>query len=659
MTTKAASSSRRLAGMSSTLQDTFTRGIPYLRDFFLHDLGQVRVLKNLYPGVMHFLIFWGVTIQVLGTLINLAQMQLFVPFVELPFPRGNLYLGFELVMDLAGLAILAGVFLALFRRVILRPKTLETRWDDIYALTLLGLIPIVGFLLEVTRLLASAPAWSNWSPIGNLVAGWLRAAGVSREGAAGIHDILFWTHAALGLVLFASIPFTKMRHVIFTPLNVLTRSRRKQGVLEKIDEIEEAEKLGVGQIDEFTRSQLLSFDACVRCGRCEDFCPAAFSGMPYSPRNLMQTLRETMLNTLIPNEGSMQKDQAREPFEKIMLDGTPWFCTTCGACLTNCPAFVNPVDTIVELRRFQALTTGKVPKSVADALRNMERQGNPWGIPAGDRVSWLEGLGVRELAPGEETDVLLFLGCAFAFDGRNQKVARSFVKLLQKLGVDFATLGLDETCCGETARRLGNEYLFQIFAEQNIDAFGAVKFNRIVTQCPHCFNTLKNEYPQMGGNFTVQHYTEYLAELLSTNPVVFSGSYNLQGSIAYHDSCYLGRYNQVYAQPRQLLEKTKSNLVEMARRREDSFCCGGGGGGMWLETDPNTRINHRRLQQVLGAGAQTLATACPYCLIMFEDAIRSKGLGDEIRALDIAELLSSGMEGSIQPEDGQTGITAA
>jgi Fe-S oxidoreductase len=352
---------------------------------------------------------------------------------------------------------------------------------------------------------------------------------------------------------------------------------------------------------------------------------------------LIQTLRKTMVGGLVTGE---MKPEA-EIMGSVMTEEYPWYCTTCGACLVKCPAFINPVDEVVDLRRYQLLTTGKMPKSVGDTMRNMERQGNPWGMPPENRMAWAEGLNVRELAPGGQTDVLLFTGCAAAFDERNKKVTRAFVKLLQKAGVDFAVLGFDETCCGETARRMGHEYIFQEFAKQNIETFGKVKFNRIVTACPHCFNTLKNEYPQMGGEYQVLHHSDLLAELdLTPAP-----SPERRGEkVTFHDSCYLGRYNNIYAEPRALLDKAGVNRVEMARKGENSFCCGGGGGGMWLETDANTRINHRRLKDALDVKAEVVATACPYCLLMFDDAIRSKGIGEQIKVMDIAELLAAQLE---------------
>jgi len=618
----------------SELGKAIPRLKPRLRDFFIHTIAQIRIYEKLYAGIMHALIFWGVTIQVIGTAINLMQMMLFVPFVALTFPRGNAYLIYELLMDLAGIAILIGVIMAAFRRLVLRPKALESRWDDYFVLIMLALIPIAGFTVEATRLLSAAPPWAGWSPIGNMVAGWFRAAGMSPEQAMVLHDWLFWSHAAIALALVSVVPFTKMRHLVDMPLNILVRPLRKTGELEKIENIDETDILGVGKVTEFTSQQLLSFDACVRCGRCEEACPATFSGMDYSPRTLIQMLREVMVDSLVIANGDKEGD-----LSKTIPEHTAWSCTTCGACIIRCPGFINPVDEVVDLRRYLALTTGKLPKSVADTLRNMERQGNPWGMPPDDRIAWAEGLEIREIMPGEETDVLLYLGCAFAYDDRNKKVARSFIRLLKKTNVDFAILGLDETCCGETARRMGHEYLFQMSAETLIETLSKVKFNRIVTQCPHCFNTLKNEYPQFGGNYKVQHYTEYLAELSLPLQTVSPNGDGVKGLVSYHDSCYLGRYNRLYSQPRQLLSQAKVTTAELPRRFDNSFCCGGGGGQMWMETDAETRISHRRLQEALDNKTDVLATACPYCLLMFDDAIRSKGVGEQIQVLDIAEIL--------------------
>ncbi len=405
--------------------------------------------------------------------------------------------------------------------------------------------------------------------------------------------------------------------------------------METIEDIEEVETLGVGRINEFTSSQLVSIEACLQCGRCEEVCPATISGSSYSPRGVIQSLRDILQSDLVKSNGN----HTQHLISDSLPENLAWACTTCGACIAKCPAFVNPVDEIIDLRRYQALTTGKLPKSIGDTLRNFERNGNPWGLPPEQRTVWNNGLDIRELSKGDETDILLFLGCAFSLDDRNIKVTRSFINLLKKTGVEFAILGLDEVCCGETARRMGNEYLFQVFAEQNIEAFSAVKFNCIVTQCPHCFNTIKNEYPKLGGDFQIQHYTEFLAGLQDfAQPATVEGNGESQ-SVTYHDLCYLGRVNQIYDQPRRLLENSNSGIIEMRRNRKDSFCCGGGGGQMWMETDVEARINHERLKDVLATQADLIATACPYCLLMFDDAIRSKGITGDVQVMDISEIL--------------------
>lgn len=608
-----------------------------LRDFLVHAIGQVRILRRAYPGIMHLLIFWGVTIQVIGTAINLMQMALFTPFALENFPRGSLYLAYEVIMDLAGVLILIGVGMAAFRRFVLKPKTLGNSWDDYYALLLLTLLPLAGFTTEAMRLIASNPDWANYSFAGNAFANLYRALGVTPEQAFSLQQFFVLTHIFLGLLFVASIPFTKLRHLIFAPLNVVMRPRQDLGALKKIENIEETELLGAGKITEFSTEQLRSFDACLRCGRCEEVCPATISGMAYSPRLLLTELREAMLGQLLNPNGNGKLDLP-ELVGQTFKEHDVWSCTTCGACLTRCPVFINPPEQVVELRRYQVLMTGQMPKSVGDTLRNMERQGNPWALPPENRMNWAEGLEIRELTPGDETDVLLFVGCAAAFDERNKKVVRAFVRLLQQASVDFGVLGFDESCCGETARRLGHEYIFQVLAEQNIEMMNAIKFQRIVSTCPHCFNTLKKEYPQMGGQYQVQHYTEMLAELLNKGRLQTAKANNGH-TYAYHDSCYLGRYNEIYQAPRQILDQSGLPRVEMKRQGENSFCCGGGGGMMWMETEADQRINVQRLQDALDAKADTIATACPYCLTMFDDAIRSKGIGEQIEVLDIAELL--------------------
>jgi Fe-S oxidoreductase/nitrate reductase gamma subunit len=603
------------------------------RELLLHAVIQDRVLARLYPGVMHFMLFWGVSIQILGTIVNLLQYPLFLPFT-IAWPTGAWYLGFELVMDIAGGMILVGVAMAALRRLAFRPKYLVNRWEDWAALVLLAAIAILGFLSEAMRMAEVDPAWRVWSPIGNATAVWL---GLGGPAGQPLHAWLIAAHVVVALGLVALLPFTKMRHLIAGPLNIVFRPKRKSGELSTIEDIENTEKLGVSNATEFTGQSLLSFDACVQCGRCESVCPATISGMPYNPRTLIHALFENAHATLGQTPGG-------EP--KPILDGaiskdTPWMCTTCGHCLAVCPLFIDPVSAVVDLRRYMTLTTGDVPGSVGEALTQIERRGNPWGIEKSQHAPWVKELGVRVLQPGQETDVLLFVGCAYAYDARSQKAGRELATLLQRAGVDFAVLGQAEGCCGETARRLGHEYLFQTTAQNNLATFAGVKFKRMVTACAHCYNTLKNEYPQFGAAFEVVHHTQLLAELLRAGKLGALATADGK-TVTFHDSCYLGRYNDVYAEPRAVLDAVPGmKRTEMPRNRADGFCCGGGGGQMWMETDPNTRINKRRFEEATQrAGAEVIVTACPYCLIMFDDAIRTGGASQRVAVMDIAEVLT-------------------
>ncbi len=621
----------------TTTTTTPSKTWPRVRDFLVYVIGQVRTLKKIYPGIMHLLIFWGMIIQVIGTAIKLMQMGLFVPFTWPLFSRG-FYFGFELVMDLAGIAVILGVLMAALRRIIFKPSFLETAWDDVQALILLFLLPSVGFFMEGIRIVSASPTGTEWAPIGKVVASLLRGWGLSPATANAIHPYFFWLHIGLGLIFAFSIPFTKLRHLLNTPLHIILKTTRADGEIESIADIMDAEILGVGQITEFSSLDLLSFDACLQCGRCEEVCPATNSGMAYSPRTLLRDLRESMAGALItPGDGA-----TLELPSALFDEGRLWACTTCGACIAACPAFIRPPEKVIDLRRSQVLMTGEMPKTVGETLRNFERQSNPWGMPPQTRADWAKGLDVRTLSPGDEVDVLFFVGCAGAFDDRNKKVTQAFVRLLKALNVDFGILGVDEICCGETARRMGHEYLFQTYVEENIATFKEIKFNKIVTQCPHGLNTLKHEYPKFGGEYEVQHSTEFLAELIPTLNLSSAVKDEL-GQLTYHDSCYLGRYNDIYDAPRDLLHQVNIKPIEMDKNRENSFCCGGGGGAMWLETEADVRINNARLEQALEAGAETIATACPYCLIMFDDAIRSKGLTEDVKVVDIAEVLARGL----------------
>ena len=605
-------------------------------ELFIYAIGQLRTIKKFYPGIMHLLIFWGVIIQIIGTAIKLMQMGLFIPFTW-PLFSQNVYFGYELIMDLAGIALLLGVLMAFVRRWIIKPKFMENSWDDAYALVLLALIPIAGFITEGIRLYSTQPTWAGWSPGGIFTAYLLTflSPPLTPEKAALIHPYLFWSHVGLGLIFAGSIPFTKLRHMVFTPIQIFLKTDRPAGELSAIDDLMNADVLGASAVNEFSSLDLLSFDACLQCGRCEEVCPATNSGLEYSPRTLLHLLREDMAGSLLTPENGSDGSLNKKLLEEEFL----WSCTTCGHCLDVCPAFIRPPEQVIDIRRSQVLMTGDVPQTVGETLRNFERQGNPWGMPGQNRGAWTEGLDVPILSPGDEVDVLYYVGCAGAFDDRNQKVTRAFIEILNKLKINYGILGDVEMCCGETARRMGNEYLFQVAAEENINLLAEYKFNKIVTLCPHGLNTFKNEYPRFGGNYQILHAAEFLVEVINEKTLKKAAGEDF-GRLSFHDSCYLGRYHDVYAQPRELLKGVNLVPLEMENSHEKSFCCGGGGGAMWLETAADTRINQHRLQQALDIKADTITTACPYCLIMFDDALRSKGLSDQVQIYDLVEILN-------------------
>ena len=608
-----------------------------LADVLIYGLGQVRTIMKIYPGIMHLLIFWGVLIQVIGTAIKIMQMGLFVPFTWPLFSEG-VYFAYELIMDLAGVAILLGVLMALIRRWVIKPTFMENSWDDYYALILLGLIPLVGFFTEGLRILIWEPDWAAWAPVGNWVYQLLATTSLTAAQADLIHPYIFFVHVCLGLLMAASIPFTKMRHMVFTPIHIFFKSDRSNGKLDSIADIMDAEVLGATAINEFSSLNLLAFDACLQCGRCEEVCPATNSGMAYSPRTLLLMLREGMAEGMLATDVKAELSLNPEVLDEEYL----WACTTCGHCLDVCPAFIRPPEQVIDIRRAQVLMTGEIPQTIGETLRNFERQGNPWGMPGQNRLAWAEGLNLKVLSPGDEVEVLYFVGCAGAFDERNKQVTRAFIEILNKLGVDYGVLGDAEMCCGETARRMGNEYLFQVAAEENVALFSQYKFKKIVTLCPHGLNTIKHEYPEFGGEYQVQHAAEFLAEHLAELNFKAGDGSNL-GRLTFHDSCYLGRYNQIYDQPRQLLEKAQHPPLEMKSTQKDSFCCGGGGGAMWMETAADTRINHQRLMQAMELDPNTIVTSCPYCMIMFDDALRSKGMTEQVKVLDLVEVLNQSL----------------
>jgi len=500
-------------------------------------------------------------------------------------------------------------------------------------LWLLLAILVSGFVVEGLRIAATADLWGLWSP-----GGWLFAAGsagLSRTQQAFWHRVAWWGHAVLAFGFIGLVPFTLIRHTLAGPTNIALRRAAPSGVIAPTV-LEDAEHFGVSAVRGFPRKDLLDLIACTECGRCQDACPAWTTGKPLTPKGLIVNLRDHLMAEVAGR--SSGKTMVGEAVSEDVL----WACTTCGACHQACPVFIEPIPKIVEMRRFLVMEEARFPETMQAALRGMENRGHPYQGAVPSRTAWTKGLSVPVLSEKGAAEHLYWVGCAAAFDERAQKVARAFATILQAAGVDFAILGDEERCTGDVARRIGNEFLFQMHAQANIETLNRYGVQRILTTCPHCFNTLKHEYPAFGGRYEVTHHAEFIVRLLRQGQVRLTKS--LEQGVAYHDSCYLGRHNGMYAAPREILARIPGvRATELERHGADGFCCGAGGGMMWMEERTGKRVNVERTEEALRVRPDAVGTACPFCLSMFEDGIRAKDATETLQVLDLAELVVRAM----------------
>jgi len=598
-----------------------------------------RILKEVYPGITHLFLFWGFLVLLLGTILIFIQEDLTKLIFGKVFIQGSFYLFFSFVLDLFGLLAIIGVILLAFRRYVLKPDMLDNKPEDLIGLILIFLVLVTGFFNEGVRIAITRPDFERYSFVGWEISKLFVSPGESETSLRTLHATFWWVHLLLAFGFIGYVAYSKLLHLITSPLNQFFRSFAPSGEVEAILDIENQETFGVAKLQEFTWKQLLDADACTRCGRCQDNCPAYLSEKPLSPKKVIQDLKNHLTSQAKNlGKGEDAEEQVMPIAGNVVSEDELWACTTCGACQQACPVFVEVIDKVVDLRRYLVLMESKFSPEVKLFFKNMETNYNPWAIGFATRADWAKDLDLKSVAEKGDVDYLLWVGCAGSFDERNKKVTRSLVGLLQKAGVSFGILGAEEMCCGETARRMGNEYLTQILMQQNIELFNKYGIKKIITLCPHCFNTFKNEYHQFGGNYEVFHHSELLWTLFKEGKLRWKTS--LEMTAVYHDSCYLGRHNNIYDPPRKLLGSIPdARLVEMKRTREKSFCCGAGGGRMWMEETIGTRINHMRVDQAAFTNASVLATACPYCLTMLEDGIKEKGMESRMAVFDLAELL--------------------
>jgi Fe-S oxidoreductase len=592
-------------------------------------LGQRKLFQRLVPGLVHALIFWGFI--VLFPTIVMATVGAIDRDWSIPWLGAQGW--FMAAVDVFVLMVLTGVVAAAWIRKVVRPARFEgshlREADFILAMIALVVLTLLGW--HASRIAAGLNEWpAHASFLSSWVSGAIPAPRV-------LERVFVWAHVVVILTFLAYLPHSKHLHIATAGINVYFSRTRRRGRLEplRFDLPDDEIRFGAGTIADLTWKEMVDSFSCTECGRCQDVCPAYATGKQLSPKLLIMGIRDQVFaegaNLLAGGELS-----------PIAGNGVPeemiWDCVTCGACVHECPVSIEHVDHIVDLRRDLVMMQSSFPQEAETMLRDVERVGNPWGKPQGDRASWAEGLGVRVLAEGEDPpEVLYWVGCAAAYDERARVAAESTAKLLQKAGVDFAILGAREACTGDPARRMGNEYVFQQYAQQNIATLNDARVTKIVASCPHCLNSLGNEYPDFGGRYEVMHHTQLLAELVRDGKLQPKAG---EGEITYHDSCYLARHNDVRDEPRELVASVGKPL-EMSRNRERTFCCGAGGAHMWME-ERGTPINEERVREAAETGAETLAVACPFCTVMLDDGVRS--MGKQLRVVDVSTLLVESMD---------------
>jgi Fe-S oxidoreductase len=587
----------------------FDRPAERLRRVMAHAVAQNRTARETYTGLFHRFLTYGFVILTIATIVVGLDADLGTSIM-----RGRFYLWFQsFTVDVFGALVLIGIGMAAARRYIRHPRKLVYNDEAALILAAIFVIAATGFLIEGWRIAGTNDPWRAWSPFGNLVAR-ASSAAMSAGAVRTAHAATWWLHLAVSLAFLAWIPYTKLMHIVTAPLNIYTANLAPIGAsLKPVDF--EAEQFGVSELRQFTWKDLLDFDSCTECGRCTAVCPAHAVGKALSPRDIILELRDA--------------DSVRVP---ATAPERLWECTTCAACVEACPVFIEQMPKIVDMRRHYVMDEAEYPDTMQDAVLSLEKRGHPFSGTQATRLDWAEGLDVKHVSEAKDAEVLFWVGCGGALIERNQRVIRATAQLLQKAGVSFAILGRDEKCSGDPARRIGNELLFETLARQNVANLNKHQVRKVVTPCPHCFNTFRNEYPRYGGDYEVRHHSEYLSQLLADGRLTTKPNAK---SVTFHDPCYLGRQNGVYDAPRAVLQ----GPVEMERSRGNSFCCGGGGGMSFVEEPPDKRVNQERAAEALATGADVLAVSCPFCMTMMQDGINAKKGAREMAVMDIAEVL--------------------
>jgi Fe-S oxidoreductase/nitrate reductase gamma subunit len=633
----------------------------------VHVFGQVRMFRDVRPALMHLAIFYGFLAI---TVISANYFSFGLVQVALSWPLdGVLWRIAVFGQNVISVLVIVAIVYALVRRLVIKPRRLTLSTDALVILLLIGGVVTSGLLADAYLIAGHGDPYGGAAVASNYLTGWLVNMPVA--DLDGGFAVYWWSHALLVAAFLAYLPRSKHLHIVTSPFNVFFRKLEPRGQLPLID-LEKAESFGIKALPDLGWKDVLDGFTCTECGRCQEACPAWAVGKVLNPKTFIMGIRDMAVDAeagmpLIP-EGEagrlagLASGPQPEAFARPIVDmaipyEAVWDCVTCGACVEACPVLIEHVDKIVGLRRSMVLEESRFPSELTVAMRNMESHGNPWGVPRSQRLDWARGLPFdvplasdllasgRSAAGGlPQIEVLYWVGCAAAFDERNRKVARALVTCLAAAGVSFAVLGQDETCSGDPARRMGNEYLFQLFAQENVATLQRYDPPEIVATCPHCFNTILNEYPQFGGSFRVTHHTQYLARLAESGRL--QPGEGVAATLTYHDPCYLTRYNGVEAEPRSAFGAVPGlAMVEMEKHGRGTFCCGAGGGRMWMEEPAGKRVNAARTKQALATGAEVVGTACPFCLVMMRDGLADAPEAAErgVRALDIAEVMADSL----------------
>lgn len=621
-----------------------------VKNVVLNVLGQKKLLLRPTPGVVHFGIFWG--FMILGlTIANFLLDGLW--HLHIPLTKG--WTWYHFTMDTFILIVLLAMAWAFYRRLVIKPKEMELSGQALMILSLISAMMITDLMISGAEIRMGEEMPGGYlSHLSASIWGLLSVGTGPNSRADLAYGLSWWLHFFVFFGFLNFLPISKHQHIMTAPFNVFFSTLEPKGRVQYIKDLEEQEKWGVNSVPEFTWKQLLDGVTCQECGRCDKVCPANFTGKPLSPKKLHLAIKHTMIH-----EGLKAADAERlaligDGDDQVSQDAL-WSCTTCRACMYECPVMNEHIQKFVDLRRYLTLMEGNLPTEGQTALQNMEKNSNPWGVGFDKRAEWAQGLEIPVYGAGvpDDTEYCFYVGCSGSFDDRNKKIARGMAKILTAAGVKFAILGVEEQCCGDSARRLGNEYLYQIMATTNMQTMKGYGVKKIVTCCPHGFNTLKNEYaqfedlirketPEFKWDVEVKHGTELIWELIQAGKLKIPAKLNM--TVALHDSCYLGRHNDIYDPPRNILKALGVTVKEMERSRGRSFCCGAGGGRMWLEEHlGHEKIFKERTREAINTGAKDLAVACPFCMTMFEDGVKQLEKED-VKTFDIVELTVMALE---------------